>query len=51
MLQNIYELIYPLNNNIKIVYFCWNERKGENNIIEYVSYDYKNYLESMKSRI
>ena len=41
-LLKIYELIYPLNNNIKIVYFCWDERKKENNIIEYINYDYKN---------
>ena len=40
-LLKIYELVYPFNNNIKIVYFCWNERKRENDIIEYVSYDYK----------
>ena len=41
-LLKIYELIYPLNNNINIVYFCWNERKRENDIIEYISYDFKN---------
>ena len=40
-LLKIYELIYPVNNNIKIVYFCWNERKRENDIIEYISYDFK----------
>jgi hypothetical protein len=41
-LLKIHELIYPLNNNIKIVYFCWNERKKENNIIEYIPFDFKN---------
>jgi hypothetical protein len=41
-LLKIYELFYPVNNNIKIVYFCWNERKRENHIIEYISYDFKN---------
>ena len=41
-LLKIYELIYPVNSNIKIVYFCWNERKRENDIIEYISYDFKN---------
>ena len=41
-LLKIYELIYPINNNIKMVYFCGNERKGENDIIEYISYDFKN---------
>jgi hypothetical protein len=40
-LLKIYDLIYPINNNIKIVYFCWNERKRENNIIEYISYEHK----------
>lgn len=42
-LLKIYELIYPINNNIKIVYFCWNERKRENNIIEYIPYNYQNH--------
>ena len=42
-LLKIYELIYKINNNIKIIYFCWNERKRENNIIEYVPYDFKNH--------
>ena len=42
-LLKIYQLVYPINNNIKIVYFCWNERKEENNIIEYILYDFKNH--------
>lgn len=50
-LLKIYKLIYPINNNIKIVYFCWNERKGENNLIEYVSYDYKNNWEEVSELI
>ena len=44
-LLKIYDLIYSLNNNIKIVYFCWKERhnnNNNNNKIEYISYDYKN---------
>ena len=41
-LLKIYELIYPINNNIKIIYFCWNDRKEENNIIKYIPYDFKN---------
>jgi hypothetical protein len=41
-LLKIFDLIYPINNNIKIVYFCWNERQAENNVIEYVPYDFKN---------
>jgi hypothetical protein len=40
-LLKIYELIYPINNNIKIIYFCWNERKEASNIIEYIPYDFK----------
>ena len=40
-LLKIYELIYPHNNNIKIVYFCWNKRKYEKNIIEYIPYEFK----------
>ena len=41
-LLKIHELIYPINNNINIVYFCWNKRKRENNIIKYIPYDFKN---------
>jgi hypothetical protein len=40
-LLKIYSLIYPINNNIKILYFCWNERKCENNVIVYIPFDYK----------
>jgi hypothetical protein len=41
-LLKIYDLIYPINNNIKIVYFGWTERKKENSDkIEYVYYHYK----------
>ena len=39
-LLKIHELLYPINNNIKIVYFCWNERKRENGIIEYIPFHY-----------
>ena len=39
-LLKIYFLIYPINKNIKIVYFCWNERKKDNSIIEYIPFDY-----------
>jgi len=40
-LLQIYDLIHPVNNNIKIVYFCWNERKRDNDNIEYVPFNYK----------
>ena len=46
-LLKIYELIYSLNNNIKLVYFCWTERKKENNVISYISYDCKNTLDEI----
>jgi hypothetical protein len=58
-LLEIYKLVSPLNKNIRIVYFCWNDRKKENNIIEYIPFEYKkdwmgvspiitNYLLSLK---
>jgi hypothetical protein len=50
-LLKIYDLIYPLNNNIKIIYFCWTERKKENNLIEYISYDFKNTLDEITELI
>jgi len=41
-LLKIYDLIYPINNNIKILYFCWNERvKTNNNKITYISFDFQ----------
>ena len=50
-LLKIHELIYPINNNIKIIYFCWNERKQENNIIEYIPYEYKTLLSEISEII
>ena len=45
-LLKIHELLFPLNNKIHIVYFCWNERKRPNSHIEYISYDFKeNWVE------
>ena len=41
-LLKIHDLIYPINKNIQIIYFCWNERLSENNIIKYIPFDYKN---------
>ena len=41
-LSKIYDLIYPLNNNIQVVYFCWEVRKGSDKKIEYISYEFKN---------
>lgn len=42
-LLRIHELMYPLNPNIQIVYFCWQQRRRENGIIEYVPYDFKKH--------
>jgi hypothetical protein len=46
-LLKIYHLLFPINNNIKILYFCWNNRKKENNIIEYIPFEYKNSWEEV----
>lgn len=40
-LLKIHNLLYPINNNIKVVYFCWNERKKNNGTIEYIPYEFK----------
>jgi hypothetical protein len=50
-LLKIFGLIHPINSNIKIVYFCWPERKRENTIIEYVPYDYKSTWQEVSSVI
>ena len=42
-LIKIYDLLYPINNNIKIIYFCWEERKRDNTCkIDYISFEFKN---------
>jgi hypothetical protein len=41
-LMSIYNLIYPVNNNIKIVYFCWNTRYRTNEIIEHNPFNFQN---------
>ena len=43
-LLKIHELLYPLNNDIRIVYFCWTERQRENGNIEYVPFDFSDNL-------
>jgi len=40
-LLKIYDLIYPINNNIKVVYFCWAERERKNTKIKYIPYEYE----------
>jgi len=39
-LLKIFFLIHSINNNIKIVYFCWHERKKNDDIIQYIPFDY-----------
>ena len=41
-LIKIHELIYQHNPKVKIVYFCWNKRIGNSELIEYIPYDFKN---------
>jgi hypothetical protein len=41
-LSKIYDLIHPINPNIKILYFCWNERKKTSNNIEHIGFNYLN---------
>ena len=59
-LLKIHELLYPINNKIKVVYFCWNERKKENGVIEYHPFNHvscwtpiadnvRNYLYDLKN--
>jgi len=48
-LLKIYDLIYPLNKNIQMLYFCWHERKLENNIIKYIPFEYKNTTKELSS--
>lgn len=50
-LLKIYKLIFPLNNNINIVYFCWNKRINKNSIIEYVGFDFKNHWKNVSRLI
>lgn len=50
-LLKIHDLIYPLNKNIKIVYFCWKEREKENGTIEYISYDFQGHWSGVSNII
>ena len=42
-LIKIYDLITRKNENIKILYFCWDERKKENNKITYISFPHQDH--------
>ena len=42
-LEKIFNLIFFINKNIKIIYFCWPERKLTSNNIIHVVFDYKNH--------
>lgn len=37
-LSMIYDLIYTINKNVEILYFCWNQRAGDNEKITYVTF-------------
>ena len=50
-LLKIYELLYPLNNNIKITYFCWNEGVKYDNVIKYIPFNYKNHWKELSDVI
>jgi hypothetical protein len=51
-LIKIYHLVFPFNNNIKILYFCWNERHGKPcHEIEYIPFDNKTYLSEVSEII
>jgi hypothetical protein len=40
-LSKIHDLLYPINPNITILYFCWNERVGTNPNITYIPFEYR----------
>jgi hypothetical protein len=40
-LIKIYDLLISIRKNFEIVYFCWNERCGDNIKITYIPYNYK----------
>jgi len=40
-LIKIHDLIYPINKKIRIIYFCWPERKSDSTCIEYIQFDYR----------
>jgi hypothetical protein len=50
-LLKIYDLLYPVNHTIKIVYFCWHDRQRENGKLEYIPFDFKNNLGEMSEVI
>jgi len=50
-LLKIHDLIYPLNNHIKMVYFCWHERRGDADVIQYIPYDFKTHWHEVSELI
>jgi len=42
-LCNIYKLITPYNNSIKVVYFCWESRIKENSTVIHMPFTYKKH--------
>lgn len=41
-LEKIYDLIYPINNDVTILYFCWKERSLGKKGITYIGFDHVN---------
>jgi len=42
-LIKIYKLLYKINNNIAIIYFCWPSRSKNVNFINYVEFNHKDH--------
>jgi hypothetical protein len=43
-LIKIYDLIYPINQNIEIIYFCWHGRRRQDTVkIKYCSFDFQDH--------
>ena len=49
-LVKIYDLLYPINNKIRITYFCWHDRV-RNEKIEYIPFDYKPHWKELSDVI
>jgi hypothetical protein len=42
-LNKLYDYIYPLNNNVKILYFCWESHLVASNKISHVSFSHQSW--------
>ena len=50
-LLRLHSLILPLNKNIEIFYFCWEERKQNDGIIKYIPFDKQKHWTNVASLI